>query len=91
MSGQNGGNLLRLQLRNAHIHPHPGGEAPLRLQMRSDGPRSGFQQQIGTLRQSPIMHIFGHTSAGVAAHFSLAAIRVEHAHFKIMHPVPWQN
>src|SRR4051794_37306024 len=50
----------------------------------------GVDLDVRLRDQLSIIHIFGEAPYAVAAHFSLAAIRIEHAHLEIRN-LGWQN
>ena len=72
-----------VQLRRAHIRPHPGDLPVFHRKPRLLHAALGGDGKAGFIREPPLIHIFADAADGVAAHFGFAAIGVEDAHAEI--------
>ena len=74
------GDFCRLQHRLTHVHSYAFHNAILYMQLQNLDAAQCFQCHRCFLRQSSFVNIFADTTRSVAAHFPLAAVRVEDAH-----------
>jgi len=77
------GDFVRIKHRPAHIHRHADDGAVFKKQAKRLDAGQRFDGDDILFDQAVIGNILCHATDGVAAHFALAAIQIEHTHFRI--------
>ena len=70
----------------AHVHRGAADGARLELQADDLDARGCFQADDVLFHQTAVIGILAHAARGIAAHFGLGAVGIEHAHPEIGHP-----